>query len=80
MNRALADQVLYGQLFDFIALKKSNGTPVPLTAQGKQVLNEAYANRLVWKRGIGGCVYELEKVQEEAKKLLALTEEQYRVK
>lgn len=79
MNGALADQSLYSRLFDFIALKKNQDKPVPLTAQGKTLLNEAYANRLVWKRGLGGCVYQLQMVIVEAKKLSALIKEQYRI-
>lgn len=79
MNGALADQSLYSRLFDFIGAKKNKDMPVPLNAQGKQLLNEAYANRLVWKRGLGGTAYQLQIVLEEAKKLLTLIQKQYRL-
>ncbi|MGC4038806.1 MAG: hypothetical protein QM764_22805 [Chitinophagaceae bacterium] len=77
MNGALADQHIYSQLFDFISLKKNPDSPVPLTEQGKKMLNEAYANRRVWKYGIGSLVYRLEDVYKEGKSILKFIQEQY---
>lgn len=77
MNRGLADQSIYSRLFDFIAIKKSKGAPVPLTAQGRLLLNEAYANRLTWKRGLYSNVVDLQRVLDEGRKTLAVIKEQY---
>ena len=49
MNGVLGDQHIYSQLFDFINLDKNANIPVPLTEQGRKLLNEAYANRKVWQ-------------------------------
>ncbi|MBS1918110.1 MAG: hypothetical protein JST87_17705 [Bacteroidetes bacterium] len=79
MNNALADQRIYGELFDFISLKKNKDIPVPLTEQGKKILNEAYANRRIWAYGISSLIGYLDDVNKESKSILAFIKEQYQV-
>jgi hypothetical protein len=80
MNGALADQHIFSQLFDFISLRKDPNMPVPLTEQGKKMLNEAYANRKVWQIGVSGLIGRLEVVSMEAKTILPFIEKEYRLK
>ncbi len=77
MNGALADQHIYEQFFDFINLNKNIDTPVPLTEQGKKLLNEAYANRKIWKYGLTVLTTQLQDVHEHGKSTLAFIKEQY---
>lgn len=79
MNRGLTDQTIFSRLFDFIAIKNGKGAPVPLTAQGRLALNEAYANRSVWKFGMMNTLMDVKTALGEAKKLLALIKEQYEI-
>ncbi len=79
MNNALADQHIYSQLFDFIGLNKNKNIPVPLTEQGKKLLNEAYANRKVWSYGMSILIERLKDVNKEGKSILAFIKEQYQL-
>jgi hypothetical protein len=79
MNRALGDQHIYSQLFDFIGLNKNKNIPVPLTEQGKKLVNEAYANRKVWSYAISILIERLKDVNKEGKSILAFIKEQYQL-
>ena len=77
MYSALSDQHVYSQLFDFISLKKNKNFPVPLTEQGKKLLNEAYAHQQLWNSGLTGLISWLESVNEEGKGLLIFIQKEY---
>jgi hypothetical protein len=77
MNGALADQHIYSQLFDFINLDKNANIPVPLTEQGRKILNEAYANRKVWQYALSGLISRLKVVNEEGKAFLLIIQKEY---
>jgi hypothetical protein len=77
MYSALSDQLIYSQLFDFISLKKNRNFPVPLTEQGKKILNEAYAHQQLWNSGLTGLISWLESVNEEGKGLLIFIQKEY---
>lgn len=69
-NTFLIDNSINNQVFDFIHLSKQENAliPIPITTKGKQMLNEAYANRLFWKRGILILLKRAKLVNEEGKK------------
>ena len=77
MYSALSDQHVYSQLFDFISLKKNRNFPVPLTKQGKKLLNEAYAHQQLWNSGLTGLISWLKSVNEEGKGLLIFIQKEY---
>jgi hypothetical protein len=77
MYSALSDEHIYSQLFDFISLKKNRNFPVPLTEQGKKILNEAYAHQQLWNSGLTGLISWLESVNEEGKGLLIFIQKEY---
>ena len=77
MYSALSDQHIYSQLFDFIRLKKNRNFPVPLTEQGKKILNEAYAHQQLWNSGLTGLISWLKSVNEEGKGLLIFIQKEY---
>jgi hypothetical protein len=80
MNGVLGDQHIYSQLFDFINLDKNANIPVPLTEQGRKLLNEAYANRIVWKEGLSGLISRLKVVNEKGRDFLLVIEKEYALK
>ena len=80
MYNAVSDQHIYSQLFDFISLKKNMNSPVPLTEQGKKLLNEAYAHQLLWNSGLAGLISWLKGVNEEGKKLVIFIQQEYDIK
>jgi hypothetical protein len=79
MNGVLGDQHIYSQLFDFINLDKNANIPVPLAEQGRKLLNEAYANRKVWKEGLSGLISRLKVVNEKGKDFLMVIEREYQL-
>jgi hypothetical protein len=79
MSGILGDQHIYSQLFDFIKLDKDPKIPVPLTEQGKKLLNEAYANRKVWRYILLNLSNSLRMVNYESKVTLLFIKKEYRV-
>ncbi|MFI5155634.1 MAG: hypothetical protein ACHQEM_05590 [Chitinophagales bacterium] len=77
MYSALRDMTNYSQLFDFISLNKNKDVPVPLTEQGKKLLNQSYANLQLWNRGLTGLISWLEDVNEEAARLVKFIQKEY---
>lgn len=74
---ALRDLTNYSHLFDFIRLNKNKNTPVPLTEQGKKLVNQAYANLELWNRGLIGLISWLEQVNGEGARLLVFIQKEY---
>lgn len=79
MYSALHDVTEYSQLFDFISLERNPNVPVPLTAQGKKSLNEAYANLELWRRGLIGLISWLEVVHNEGEDLITIIQKEYQL-
>jgi len=79
MNGILGDQHIYSQLFDFIKLDKNTNIPVPLTEQGRKLLNEAYANRKVWRYILSNLVSSLRLVNKESKVILLFIQKEYQL-
>ena len=81
MNTFLLDNVLYNQFFDFIALNNPNNLskPIPLTIKGKNLINEVYANRLLWKQFVGILIFRFKNVNDDGKKTIALIKERYKL-
>lgn len=77
MYSALRDMTNYSQLFDFISLNKNKNIPVPLSEQGKKLLNQSYANLQLWNRGLIGLISWLEVVNDEGTRLLAFIQKEY---
>ena len=77
MYSALRDLTNYSQLFDFISLNKNKGIPVPLTDQGKKLLNQAYANLQLWNKGLTGLISWLERVNAEGVSLVTFIQKEY---
>jgi len=77
MYSALREMTNYSQLFDFISLNKNKNIPVPLTEQGKKLLNQAYANLQLWNRGLIGLIGWLEEVNEEGTRLVTFIQKEY---
>jgi hypothetical protein len=77
MNGVVGDQHIYSQLFDFINLDKNANIPVPLTEQGRKLLNEAYANRKVWRFILSNLVSRLEEVNKESKDIMLFIQKEY---
>jgi hypothetical protein len=50
---------------------------VPLTEQGKKLLNQAYANLQLWNRGLIGLISWLERVNEEGTGLVTFIQKEY---
>ena len=80
MYSALRDLTNYSQLFDFISLNKNKNIPVPLTEQGRKLLNQAYANLQLWNRGLIGLISWLEEVHEEGARLVTFIQKEYHLK
>jgi hypothetical protein len=79
MNGILGDQHIYSQLFDFINLDKNTNVPLPLTEQGRKLLNEAYANRKVWRYILSNLISSLRLVNKESKVLLLFIQKEYQL-
>jgi hypothetical protein len=80
MYNAMTNMTYYGQLFDFIKLYKYPDTPIPLTAEGRKNINQAFSRLDLWNRGLGGLISWLEEVNEEGKSLLKFITKEYDLK
>jgi hypothetical protein len=77
LSLGMADQHIICQLFDWISLNKNENIPVPLTEQGKKILNEAYSNRIIWNFGISAIINRLEKINEGGKRKILFIQKEY---
>jgi len=80
MYNALTNQTYYSQMFDFINISKNIDGPVPLTEQGKNSLNQAYAHLYLFNRGLLGLISYLEVVNMEGKELVIFIQDHYKLK
>ena len=79
INGILGDQHIYSQLFDIINLDKNSNIPVPLTEQGRKLLNEAYANRKVWRFILSNLISSLKLINTESKDILLFIQKEYQL-
>ena len=79
MYSALINQDIYSKFFDFISLNKNNNIAVPLTEDGKKILNQAFAHEQLWNSGLMGLMSWLEAVHAEGTKLVVFIKQQYRL-
>jgi hypothetical protein len=79
VNGILGDQHIYSQLFDFINLDKTPNIPVPLTEQGRKLLNEAYANRKVWRFILSNLISNMQLINNESKAVLLFIQKEYQL-
>jgi hypothetical protein len=65
-----------------INLEKQNKAfkPIPLTEKGKTLVNEAYANRLFWKKRIMGLKRRIYNINAEGKSVVNFIKAQYQIK
>jgi len=77
MYGAVVNMTSYTQVFDFVSLDKNMNTPIPLTAQGKKSLNEAYARLQLWNRGLMGLISWLYEVNQEGTRLVTFIQKEY---
>ena len=77
MYSVIRDMTMPSELFDFINLNKNQNIPVPFTEQGKKSLNQAYANLLLWNKGLIGLISWLEDVNEEGTLLVTFIQKEY---
>lgn len=80
MNALAANTTLFSQIFDFVQLNQQNGQPVPLTENGKKLLNEAYASRFFWKFNLVGLHQRLNFLNQKGKEVRDFIKRQYRLK
>jgi hypothetical protein len=79
MYSAMREMTNYSQIFDFISLTKNNTIPVPLTEQGKKLLNPAYANLQQWNKGLIGLISWLKEVNQEGISLVTFIQQEYQL-
>ena len=79
VNGILGDQHIYSQLFDIINLDKNSNIPVPLTEQGRKLLNEAYANRKVWRFILSNLISSMKLINNESKAVLLFIQKEYQL-
>jgi hypothetical protein len=79
MLHIVTNRQIYNQLFDFIGLKTNATIPVPLTEQGKRLLNEAYADRKIWNYGISALINRLREVNEQGKRIVDFIQDEYKL-
>lgn len=77
LNMVAANNPIFYQTFDFIALNKPNAAAVPLTSTGKTALNEAYANRFFWKQNLTSLINRLNYLNKRGKETVESIKKEY---
>lgn len=79
LNSVASNNELVIQIFDFIQFNQSITNPIPLSENGKRLLNEAYANRLFWKRNLASFNKRLTLLHDHGKEIAAFIKEEYHI-
>ena len=79
MNSIASNNTLYGQFFDLIKIKNQSNENIPLTKNGKQLLNEVYSNRFFWKRNLVGLQQRLIILNKKGKEVSEIIKEEYHI-
>ena len=80
MNSIASNNTLYGQFFDLINLKNQSNKNIPLTENGKKLLNEVYSNRFFWKINLLGLQQRLITLNKKGKEVSEIIKEEYHIK
>lgn len=80
MNSIASNNTLYGQFFDLIKIKNQSTENIPLTKNGKQLLNEVYSNRFFWKKNLVGLQQRLIVLNKKGKEVSEIIKEEYHIK
>ena len=80
MNSIASNNTLYGQFFDLIKIKNQITENIPLTKNGKQLLNEVYSNRFFWKKNLVGLQQRLIVLNKKGKEVSEIIKEEYDIK
>lgn len=80
MNSIASNNTLYGQFFDLINLKNQSNKNIPLTENGKKLLNEVYSNRFFWKINLLGLQQRLLTLNKKGKEVSEIIKEEYDIK
>lgn len=79
LNLTGSNNDLVIQIFDFIQLNQQSIKPIPLSENGKQLLNQAYASRLFWKKNLMGFDKRLSSLNKKGKEIAAFIKEEYHI-
>lgn len=79
LNFVAANNPIFYQTFDFIAINKPSAAAVPLTSAGKTALNEAYANRFFWKQNLSGLKNRLLTLNKKGKEAVDFIKKEYEI-
>jgi hypothetical protein len=79
MNTIASNNTLYGQFFDLIKIKNQSSKTIPLTENGKKLLNEAYSNRFFWKINLVGLKQRLIILNQKGKEVTEIIKKEYRL-
>ena len=79
MNSIASNNTLYGQFFDLIKIKNQSNENIPLTKNGKQLLNEVYSNRFFWKKNLVGLQQRLIVLNKKGKEVSEIIKEEYHI-
>jgi hypothetical protein len=80
MNTYATNNSLYSQSFDFIKLNNPAAPAVPLTENGKKLLNESFANRALWKTYLIGLRKRFTSLNNKGKNVVEVIKKQYKLK
>ncbi|MEY2902869.1 MAG: hypothetical protein RLY89_1975 [Bacteroidota bacterium] len=80
MNSIAANNDLFNKTFNFIELNKVNPEAVPLTTNGVELLNQAYASRFFWKFNLLGYRQRLNVLNKKGKEVSEFIEKAYHLK
>lgn len=69
MNVIAADNRMYSQMFDLIAIGKKSSQAIPLGSTGVDLLSQAYANRYFWRINLVGLQRKLTALQVKGKEV-----------
>ena len=77
MNTIATDNDLFGQFFDLIKLKNQGTKNIPLSENGKKLLNEVYANRFFWRINLFGLQQRLIVLNKKGKDVNEIIKNEY---
>ncbi len=80
MNTIASNNTLFSQIFNLIEIKNQSAQPIPITATGSKLLNEAYANRFFWRVNLIGLQKRLIFLNKKGQEALDIIKMQYRLK
>lgn len=80
MNTIASNNTLYGQFFDLIKLQNENSIAIPITENGKNLLNEAYSSRFFWRINLLSLNKRLITLNKKGKEVREIITEEYKLR